>query len=164
MVERLPTILGVDPGGASSGLVVRRGSELLWHATVDGGWRQVLEALAGMPPVVGFFDVLAIEEVVAPRGFADGKQKPINLPGLLGTAVVAGAVAGWGYTDSGLRIIWVPPAHNGQGALDSYPDELRPTRGQGRGQDGLRHVRSAWDVAGTASIEARGRLLAGGVG
>lgn len=161
-MTRLPTILGVDPGGASTGLVVRRGSELLWHATVAGGWRQVLEALVGIPPG-NVFDVIAIEDVVAPGGFAGGRRAPINLSGLIGTAVVAGAVAGWGYTDSGLRIIWVPPAHNGQGDLSMYPEELRPARGRGRGQDGLRHVRSAWDVAGTASVEARGRLLAGGL-
>lgn len=155
-----PTILGVDPGGATTGLVVRRGSELLWHATVEGGWQQVLEALHGMPPAVSLFDVLAVEEVVAPGGFAKGRHAAINLVGLVGTAVVAGAVAGWGWSDGGVRVIWVRPAHNGQGALDAYPEELRPTRGQGRGQDGLRHCRSAWDVAGTAAIEARGRVLA----
>lgn len=150
-----PVILGVDPGGAATGLVVRRGSELLWNATVAGGSMAVLETLAGIPPAVCLFDVVAIEDVVAPGGFAGGRRAPINLAGLIGTSVVAGAVAGWAFTETSLRIVWVPPAHNGQGALDAYPEQLRPTRGQGKGEDGLRHCRSAFDVAGTAALMIR---------
>jgi hypothetical protein len=34
--------------------------------------------------------------------------------------------------------------------MAAYPAALRPTGGKGAGKDRLRHVRSAWDVAGAA--------------
>lgn len=142
-------VLGVDPGG-TTGLVLRRGPDLLWHRTVAGGWDTVLTVLHDELTDCRF-DVCAVEAVVAPGGFAHGKRAPINLSGLITTAQVAGAVAAWCWTDQ-FPVVWVPPAHNGQGALEAYPEQLRPTRGQGRGADNLRHERSAFDVAGLGAL------------
>jgi hypothetical protein len=149
-------VLGVDPGGSDTGLVIRQHDRLIWHTTVSGGWEPVLEALHRLPVDNVFFDAVAVEEVVAPGGFRNGRRDPINVKGLIGTAEVAGAVAAWTWTEPTIRLLWIPPAHNGQGALDAYPDDLRPSRGQGKGHDALRHARSAWDVAGTAALELRG--------
>lgn len=149
------TILGVDPGG-STGLVVRCGNDLLWHATVTGDWEDVLDQLQDLPPVAGFIEAVAIEAVTAPRGFADGKKAPINPAPLITTATVAGAVAAWAWVGP-IPIVWIPPGHNGQGAMESYPAVLRPNRGKGKGHDALRHVRSSWDVAGMAALELRSR-------
>lgn len=157
-----PTILGVDPGGAATGLVVRCGATLVSHTTVRrdpdraiGAYlEEVLAAVENMS-VGDRFELIAVEAVVAPGGFANGRRSPISLPGLIGTAIVAGGVAALGWSCP-MRMVWVPPGHNGQGALVAYPAELCPTRGQGKGADGLRHERSAWDVAGVAALTERG--------
>ncbi len=73
-----------------------------------------------------------------------------NVSGLLGTAMVVGAVAGF-FPNT----IEVPPGGNGSGHMGAYPVELRPTRGKGAGGDNLRHMRSAWDVGATAGLLLR---------
>lgn len=145
-------VLGVDPGG-TTGLVMRNGDELLWHATAHG-WEDALKCLQAAP-LWPEAQRVAIEEVVAPRGFANGQRAPINPGSLIPTAMAAGACAAWAWVGP-VGVVWVPPGHNGQGALSAYPEPLRPTRGQGKGSDSLRHCRSAWDVAGTAAMMVKG--------
>jgi hypothetical protein len=145
-------VLGVDPGAASTGLVLRDGDDLLAHATAHGPWDQVLTVIWRDLPATATFDLVAIEEVIAPH-FYRGK-KMLDPKHAIATARVAGAVAGWAWSGP-TDVIWVPPGHNGQGDLTMYPEPLRPTRGHGRGADSLRHVRSAWDVAGLGLLLAR---------
>lgn len=139
-------ILGVDPGSSATGVVAREGDDLLWHTTVSGGWETVLTVLRWDLAPVG---MVAIEDVVAPSYYRG--KKLLDPRHAIETCRVAAAVAGWAWT-SHLGVVWVPPGHNGQGALDAYPPELRPSRGQGRGADRLRHCRSGWDVAGLGAL------------
>jgi hypothetical protein len=149
-------ILGIDPGGTASGLVVRDRRTLIAHTTIFG---DLLDPhYPGM--VVARIElacegcVIAMEDTSSPQWYSDGKAKPINLDGLRATERVAGAVLG---RFSG--VILVPPGGNGQGPLEAYPEELRPTRGHGKGHDRLRHERSAWSVAGAAVMLVKVRAV-----
>lgn len=157
----MTTIVGVDPGGRNSGVVVRIGLVLLDYETLirvgpeDLPLADYLQEVLRV--VLGFWqkynaDLVAIEAVQAPSPFQGRSSGPgfSNLDGILGTAMVVGAVEGFFP-----HAISVPPARMGQAPLSAYPVVLRPTRGQGKGKDKLRHVRSAWDVAGAASGTAR---------
>lgn len=134
------TIIGIDPG-ATTGLVVRHGTELLAHKTtagIDG----VLDAVVDALEECGLRGLwVAIEDVTPPNPH----MGIINVSGIITTAKVFGAVLG-AYPDA----IVVPPAGHGSGPLGAYPQALRPTRGKGAGKDKLRHCRSAWDIAGAA--------------
>jgi hypothetical protein len=151
-------ILGVDPGG-TTGIVLRDGDKLLAHATTTGPWDQILTVIWRDLPATVTFEAVAIEAVVPPNVWHNGRKQVLPPDSLIATALTAGAIAGWAWADQ-VPVLWIPPAHNGQGPLDAYPPELRPTRGQGKGADNLRHCRSAWDVAGTAALELRGQLVA----
>lgn len=153
--------MGIDPGARNTGVVVRQGIVLLDFETVIRVGPEDLP-LAGylqevLRVVLGFWqkhvaDMVAVEAVVAPSPFQGRESGPgfSNLDGILGTAMVVGAVEGFFP-----HAISVPPARMGQAPLSAYPDALRPTAGKGKGKDKLRHVRSAWDVAGAASGAAR---------
>lgn len=102
-------------------------------------------------------DAVAIEGVQKPSPFMgkSGNVSFTNVNGLLGTAMVLGAVL------AALPAIVVPPGGNGSDPMGVYPVELRPTRGKGAGGDKLRHERSAWDVAGTGmTLWRRQRIVA----
>ena len=154
-------MLGIDPGGTQTGLclvkangnpveacVVERNKELGEGAYV-GEVVQVCTDYASRLPK----SMVAVEGVVKPRSHFRGQVSFINVEGLIGAAMVLGAVLA----------VWpdafvIPPASNGSGALESYPPMLvgpRETKGGGW----MRHCRSAYDVALTAR-----RLVAGGVG
>jgi hypothetical protein len=154
--------IGVDPGSRHTGVVVRRGDELVEHQTFErvgpgeipdrAYLRSVLVALTRL---VDTHDALVVVEgVQKPSPFmgASGNVSFSNVSGILGTAVVFGAVV------AVLPSVVVPPGGNGSGPLRAYPPELRPTRGKGAGKDKLRHERSAWDVAGAGA--GMGRLKA----
>jgi hypothetical protein len=158
-VSRL--IVGVDPGSRNTGVVVRQGIVLVDFETVIRVGSEDLP-LAGylqevLRVVLGFWqkyvaELVAIEAVVAPSPFQGRESGPgfSNLDGILGTAMVVGAVEG--FFPHAIR---VQPARMGQAPLSTYPDALRPRAGKGKGKDKLRHVRSAWDVAGAAEGAAR---------
>ena len=148
-----PAIIGVDPGGVETGIVLRRGDELLWHATIverdpQAHVNAITRALHHGFLTVGLDVTVAVEDVTEPNPH----MGLTNVKGLIGTARILGAVMGF-YPCT----ILVPPGRNGSGPLSAYPLALRPTRGSGRGRDGLRHVRSAWDVAGAAAVLLRQR-------
>lgn len=152
------TTIGVDPGGRDTGVIARRGRELLYAATVHRGptrsayLEEVLETVdlarraAGPVPLAA----IGVEDVNEPTGFRDGEREPIALEPLITTAMVAAAVIG-----RFAGVVLVPPGHNGQGPLEVYPAELVGPRERHGRYGKLRHVRSAWDVAGLAAIIVR---------
>lgn len=145
-----PVIIGVDPGGRSTGIVVRQGNTLLGSHTFEAPY-----GLEG-PALIGLCEDIAFRELACQRApvrvAVEGLNPPsphmglTNVSGLIGAATVLGAVLShWPHA------IVVPPGGNGSGPLAAYPEALRPRRGKGAGKDSLRHCRSAWDVAGAAS-------------
>lgn len=155
------TLVAVDPGSRNTGVITRRGDELLRYTTLvrkgdsdlpDAEYlREVVSTVLDMWSRV-LAQVVAVEAVQKPSPFhgKTGNVSFTNVTGLLGTAMVVGAVlAAFPHT------VEVPPGGNGSGHLGAYPIELRPTRGKGAGSDNLRHMRSAWDVAGTAALLLR---------
>ena len=156
-----PVIVGVDPGGRQTGLVVRHGDQLLAAdlVTRDGPetfpkadyLAEVVDAIGGLvvwagqeAPDAGRPKV-AVEGVVHPSGHV----RMINAAGLLGTATVLGAVlAAWP------SALVIPPASHGAGPRSAYPAQLwPPTEKRGAGRH--RHVRSAWDIAEAGAFLAR---------
>ncbi len=155
------TVVGVDPGGRNTAVVVRRGDVLLASQTIVRVGPEDLPLASYLQEVVrvvlGYWqshlaDVVAIEAVQAPSPFQGRDSGPgfSNLDGILGTAMVVGAVEGFFP-----HAIAVPPGRMGQAPLSTYPRALQPTTGKGKGKDKLRHARSAWDVAGAAAGAAR---------
>ena len=109
---------------------------------VAGITERFAEVLDGRP-------LVALEAVLAPNVWNNGDRVILHPQAVMDTCTVAGHIAGWA-TGQRLEVEWVRPGHNGQGFMGAYPGALRPTRGRGAGKDRLRHVRSAWDVAGAA--------------
>lgn len=149
-------VVGVDPGGRSTGLVVRTGEELLgWSLEVRQGtgrmpggayFRQVVGRMrkllvdAGVDPTDQDAYVVGVEAVAYwPERHAKGKA-PRDQRGLYGTAMVLGAVLlRWPdavVVDSGRGVATFHP--------QSYPAPIRPPV-NGAGKDRLVHVRAAWD-------------------
>lgn len=152
MTFTVPVVVGVDPGGATTGLVVRAGTRLLEHATID---RKGLELPAYLDRVASwvvgaretFGAKVAVEDTIPPNPHL-GLSNPA---GIIAAAQVLGAVL----LMAPAAVVVRPGGHGSPKAsraelLASYPPELvgdRETRGTGK----LRHVRSAWDVAGMAA-------------
>jgi hypothetical protein len=149
-VIRLP-VIGVDPGHRETGIVVCFGAELVEHAVI-------VRKGEGMPDQEYLDRVIAAMTEMRRRSLASGQPAPLvglegvqapnphagmtNPTGIIGTAVVFGWV--WrAFPDA----IIVRPQSAGKGPIGAYPDELHPTRGDGRGRDKLRHCRSAYDIA-----------------
>lgn len=156
-----PLLVGVDPGGHHTGVILRQGSDLHAASLVvrDAGQPiaaylgEVLDTVAGYSRLrVAGATVAAIvaEDVTPPTGFADGERRPIDPAGLLETAKVLGAIL----TLPG--VIVVESGGNGSQPLDLYPALLiGPLEKVGTGK--RRHLRSAWDVAGRGELELRTR-------
>jgi hypothetical protein len=141
-------VIGVDPGGRETGVILRAGPELIRGVVVvrDDGWADYLADVCGLLDELGagggrHVARVMVEEVTPPTGFRRGKAEPINVAGIIGTAMVAGAVLA-----RFPEAILVHAAGHGSGPLAAYPPALvgaREKRGGGR----LRHCRSAWDVS-----------------
>lgn len=156
-------VVGVDPGFRQSGVIARRGNEVLDHGVIsregegppDGPYvGRVLQAVSdarrrfagsgGDRPDV----LVAVEGVIKPNphmGLTD-------VTGLLGAAVVLG----------GVLAIWpdavvVRPRRHGRGGQLAYPAELWGEREGPEGQGWRRHCRSAWDVSLAAEQIVRQR-------
>lgn len=149
-------IIGIDPGGVESGIVVRDGRQLIAHTTVFG---ELLDphypglVVARIELAVGPGAVIAVEDTSSPKWFIDGKRKPINVDGLRATERVLGAILG-----RFSSVVVVPPAGHGKGPMIAYPVALQATSGQGKGYDAKRHERAAFDVAGAAEMLVKVRL------
>jgi hypothetical protein len=159
--------IGIDPGH-TTGIVVRDGSHLLWHAVVKpigtAGCEIVTqETLRAVHAAVweavehAGCERLAIEGVVPPTGFKDGKKAFISPISLAAPAVVLGSLR-MSYDD----ITWVRPGGHGSRPLSTYPAAL-VTPGEARHglnrpapqNSTIRHARSGWDIAGAAVMAQR---------
>lgn len=161
-------VLAFDPGGRNTGIVVRARDDLLAsHVAVrtddltmpDGSYtRYVTGTAIDLLEANGYGprhdDLIVVSEGVrfwpqqlkghrCPKceGMHDPTQgRTRNLTGLLGTAIVHGAVMErWPST------VVVPPGV-GHGSLhnSAYPE---PIRARGKGSDRNQHARSAWDAS-----------------
>ena len=141
--------IGVDPGGRHTGIVLRHSDQLVrWmlirRATpLDAYLEEVVAAVVEMyayAPTVGIGGpiLVAVEDLNDPNPH----MGVTAVRGIIDTAQVIGALS------VTLPIVRIPPGRHGSAPLAAYPTALRGARelvGKGK----LRHVRSAWDVAGT---------------
>jgi len=152
-----PIVVGVDPGGSWTGIVVRRGGDAVWvdachrgPSMTDAAWfgylRQVLDAaVAEARSLAGGAGLVAVEDVVAPNPHV----RVTNVGALLATAKVVGMVL-----TLHPSAVLVRPGGHGSAPLSSYPPNLvggRERAGAGR----LKHARSAYDVAGAGLVQWR---------
>ena len=166
-------VIGVDPGGRDTGLVVIDDAppvtrerpagtiELRWHGTItrpdDGRPIEVvprsylLDVLSTVNDLVRSVDrpsgpvvAIAVEGVVSPTGHAAGRKGHLIKPdGLLATAQVLGAILGRSWS---VPVVRVPPGNNGRSLpWTAYPVPIRAK--SPAGADNRRHMRSAYDVA-----------------
>ena len=139
-------VLGCDPGGSATGLVLVQGDRLLDHRVVRQPGSSlradyVQDVLAAAERMVErvYCSLVAIELVTAPVPH----MGTIAVGGLLGAAAIAGALIAF----AGDRdVILVPPQSYGSAPLAAYPPKLIGPR-ERSGSGVLRHARSAWDVA-----------------
>lgn len=140
-------VLGVDPGGQETGLVLVVDGKLVAHEVVQrkgsslqewvvAVWDAVCDVMEAEP--FGPFTVLVcVEDVNAPNPHLG----LIQVRGLLDAAAVLGVVLANSKT-----VQLVPPGGHGSAPLRAYPPELvGPNEPRGTGV--LRHCRSAWDIA-----------------
>lgn len=160
MTGRAPIIVGVDPGGATTGIVARQGDRVLAacsilsadHPAVGAYLEEVVTA------VVGYRDRFAAAGVAVEDAIPPNPHLGISNPaGIIEAAKVLGAVLAI-VPDA---VIVRPgrhgaPANNRRELLARYPAELVGAR-ETKGTGALRHVRSAWDIAGAAGFEIRTR-------
>ena len=152
-------VLGIDPGGTQTGMVVveldaRSGAAprvaravLVERGSEQGEGEYVGEVCAAVRELGEGCAVVGVEGLVTPTPHL----RVIALAGLLGAAVVLGAVLA-----VAPGAVVVPPGGNGSGPLAAYPRELVGP-GERSGAGWRRHLRSAWDVAlAAASVERKG--------
>lgn len=163
-----PAVIGIDPGCRETGLIARHGRSLV------GAWIIARDDGAALPGAVYLAEVLdgieyacarvsryrrdvpapflSIEGLVIPHGKnPDGTATMMNPTGLMGTAIVLGAVLA-AHPD----ILVVAPGGHGSYPRAAYPAALygaRETKGRGK----LRHCRSAWDISEAAMRGKIGR-------
>jgi hypothetical protein len=153
-MRELP-IVGVDPGGAQTGIVVRAEGLHRWMLVTrttpfDDYLREVTEGVLELKnhgrlllvddDLHDFRDpVVAVEDINDPTP----QMGVTSVRGLIDTAQVLGALA------VRFTILRVPPGGHGSGPLTAYPQGLRGEQ-EKIGTGKLRHCRSAWDIAGTA--------------
>ena len=158
----MTVVLGIDPGGRSTGFVLRDGETLLAHDVLDRHdasrplWVEACVEAADNMAHEATVDLVAIEDLndpVAAMGMT-------SVRGLIDTAVVIGALLCWAQDPTtGVQVVLVPPGRHGRaaeglgraGLLAAYPGLVgdRETSGTGR----LRHARAAYDVCAAAVRE-----------
>lgn len=153
-------ILGIDPGGAYTGLCKINYDKKVMRACVltrtEDQWRgyfaEIREAIDDYLLEPGV--VVAIEDVVEPKAYYRGKKQMLPVSSVMGVSRVFGAIEMY-LLSKGYDPVVVPPAGNGSGDLANYPSVLvgaRETKGTGI----LNHARSAYDVALTAMNDPLG--------
>lgn len=123
------TVIAVDPGPRWTGIVVRRGSELLAHDVLDRRDRPTpvgADVLSIDPPVDAWaleaarialshvrrqavIHVVAVEQIVAPHAHHRGKVKLIDPGPSIDAALIAGVVLGLLADYAVLGALMVPP-------------------------------------------------------
>lgn len=158
---------GIDPGGAATGLVLRERDQLLDHAVIERAKRDdstyFNELIETSIEFARRAHLIAIEGVVAPSTHINGKKRFVDPQHVQAGAVTYGVILGVLMCGE-FPIVTVRP--NGHGSrhealgLDVrrlYPAALVGPREGPAGTGRLRHVRSAWDVAGAAAPIRPGR-------
>lgn len=147
-------LLGVDPGGRETGIVLRDGRALhRWmlitrEGELDAYCKEVADAVGELVAWSSDPPTIAVEDLVEPSPH----MGTVSLKGLLHTAQVLGGLA------TLFDVVRVPPGGHGSGPLKAYPAALvgdREKVGAGR----LRHCRSAWDIAGYALYSGRVKVV-----
>lgn len=154
------TVVGVDPGGRQTGLVIRAGDKLVDACVLKREGDEKLptpgyltEVFLGVDDYLeraGFDAILAVEGLVHPEPHMD----LVNVLGLVGTGMVlAVVIAMW--PDA----VVVRPRGHGDLPPLAYPEPLRPRARRLGGES--KHARSAWDIAGAGRFQARVKASTG---
>lgn len=155
----MSAVIGIDPGGRSTGLVLMVDGALLDFAVIERKGKEPLPGPDYLGEVVqavrnmmldkdDLSDVypyrspllIAVEGIEKPKSHIDGRKRFLDPLALVGTAAV------WGHVIGTFGTVAVPPGGNGSKPFYAYPEAIRPKPG-GKGTDRLRHARSAWDIA-----------------
>lgn len=159
------TVAGVDPGARETGLVLRRGDQMLAHLVVPEAGRGMARYLGVVLDALVYWsdlDLVAVEGVTAPSPHL----RLTNPAPLLDAALLAGGVVGAALARE-VDVVLVPPGGHGAGVLTYYPaalvsdGERRHGLARAGGSSPLRHCRSAWDVAGAGERLRRAQARAG---
>jgi len=151
-------VLGLDPGGRYTGVVIRDGDVPLLASTLvrpertdPTEWARTLPdrvraEIDGFSPVA-----TAIEGLRAPKGFKGGARASLNPEHVMNAAITLGALA-HGFPDA----LIVPPGGNGSQHYTHYPASLLGRRpkdllGSSNGAKSRAHEQSAYDIAGRGS-------------
>lgn len=148
------TVVGVDPGGRSTGMVIRGGDTLVRACVMKRAGADKLptpdyltEVFLGVDEyleIAGDDALLAVEGLVHP----EPHMELMNVLGLIGTGMVlAVVIAMWP------EAIVVRPSKHGSLPPAAYPEQLRPRASRLGGES--KHARSAWDIAGAGRFQAR---------
>lgn len=158
----MSVVVGIDPGGRQTGIVLLNDRRIEGATVIEkppgGGLAEYVADVVA--EVRGLVDrhaspTIGVEDLSHPHSHINGKPRVISVDGVIGAAVVLGAILGnWP------EAVLVPPGHNGDGPLRSYPKELVGER-EVAGRGYRRHCRSAYDVALYA---ARNAPIAGPIG
>lgn len=149
-------VVGIDPGGAATGIVTRDrdhpvDARLVLRLDDDDNRTYLSRVLAQLALGLHDAELVAVEGVNPPTP----QMGTTSVKGLLDTARILGAIEGWAWTELAWdRLVVVPPGGHGSAPLRTYPPHLigpRETKGTGV----RRHLRSAWDVAGAARTQQR---------
>lgn len=156
----MAVILGIDPGGAATGMVLRERDKVRAYAVIE---RRKVTELAylrsvadAIEPLAGQIDHVAVEGLVAPSPYIGGKKQLIRPEHVMNVSVAYGWVLSVLVNVLDLEPIIVRPDGHGSRhealSLDVrrlYPADLIGPREGPAGTGILRHARSAWDIAGT---------------
>lgn len=140
-------MIGVDPGGRTTGVVVREGDSLIYWALVhrDSDLDLYIDEVVETVRTALVYDTepVAVEDITDPNPH----MGMMAVRGIIDTAQVLGAVC------SHFDVVRVPPGGHGSGPLAAYPAELvggRERKGTGK----RRHVRAAYDIARAGALLA----------
>jgi len=168
------TIVGVDPGARWTGVIARRGRDLLHGVVVENtaGDRvpyavAVCAEIRNGIEISGGNAVVAVEDVRAPCPHVNRRNgRALTNPGPI---IETGVLLGW-VLATFEDVVVVPPGGHGSNPLISYPGALVTASEHAhmvRAKAQLkpapqnstrRHLRSAWDIAGTLTRVGRTHL------
>jgi hypothetical protein len=142
-------VLGVDPGGRTTGLCLCDGREVLGWQLVKRGTQPfdtyLMNVLGRISGLALSGQAIAVEDLVDPNPHLGITA----VRGLLDTAQVIGAIR------ATLDVTMIRPGGHGSNILRSYPPELVGPREGPSGKGKMRHVRSAFDIAQAYAMTAR---------
>lgn len=139
-------VLGVDPGGKTTGLCLCDGTGVVTAGLIDRSdllfddyLRTIIDTITGMEAVQDVWLRIAVEDVLPPNPHMGMS----NVKGILDTAQVIGAIR------VRFAVALIRPGGHGSRPIQTYPPRLVGPREGKAGGGKLRHVRSAYDIAQT---------------